>query len=62
MDVRAWWDNAREGNQTAVLSRLKLDRELAGIPWALLSEEVQSILVQRVRIKVEQLDPHWKRT
>jgi hypothetical protein len=32
MTVRAWWDNARERDQTAVLLRLRLDQELVGIP------------------------------
>jgi hypothetical protein len=62
MPVRAWWDNAKECDQTAVLAELRLDRSLAGIPWAFLPQEVQSILARRVRINAEQLDPHWRRT
>jgi hypothetical protein len=41
MSVRAWWDNAKEHDQEAVLTRLGLDRSLAGIPWAFLMEDVQ---------------------
>jgi len=62
MDVRAWWDNAKDCDQEAVLIRLGLDSDLAGIPWAFLPEEVQSLLARCVRITAEQLDPHWRRT
>jgi hypothetical protein len=61
MTVRAWWDNARESDQAAVLAELRLDRSTAGIPWAFLPEEVQCILVRRVRINPEELDPQWRR-
>ena len=61
MAVRAWWDNAKDRDQEAVLTRLGLDRSLAGIPWAFLPEEVQCILVRRVRINAEKLDPDWQR-
>jgi hypothetical protein len=44
-----------------VLVRIGLDRGLAGIPWAFLPEEVQWILVRRVRINPEELDPKWRR-
>jgi hypothetical protein len=61
MTVRAWWDNARERDQAAVLAELQLDRSLAGIPRTFLPEEVQCILVWRVRINAEELDPKWQR-
>ena len=61
MTVREWWDNARELDQAAVLARLRLDRGLAGIPWAFLSQEVQCILARRVRINEPLLDPTWRR-
>ena len=61
MTVRAWWDNAKDCDQVAVLIRLGLDRSLAGIPWAFLPEEVQCILVQRVRINAGGLDSDWQR-
>jgi hypothetical protein len=61
MSVRAWWDNAKEHDQEAVLTRLGLDRSLAGIPWAFLMEDVQCILARRVRINAEELDPDWQR-
>jgi hypothetical protein len=61
MTVRAWWDNARERDQEAVLIRLGLDRNLAGVPWAFLPEEVQCILARRVRINAALLVPGWRR-
>jgi hypothetical protein len=61
MTVRAWWDNARECDQEAVLTRLGLDHDLAGIPWAFLPEDMQRILVRHVRINPEELDPQWRR-
>src|SRR6266545_1614176 len=61
MTVRAWWDNAKEGDQEAVLRKLGLDRSLAGIPWAFLPEEVQYVLARRVRINAEELDSNWQR-
>jgi hypothetical protein len=61
MDVRAWWDNVREGDQVAVLVRLVLDSSLAGIPWAFLPQEVQSLLARRVRINAAELDRNWRR-
>jgi hypothetical protein len=61
MTVRAWWDNAKECDQAAVLAELRLDRSLAGIPWAFLPKDIQSILARRVRINAEELDPKWRR-
>jgi hypothetical protein len=61
MDVRDWWDNAKERDQTAVLIRLGLDCVLADIPWAFLPKAVQSILIRRVRIDPALLAPDWRR-
>jgi hypothetical protein len=61
MTVRAWWDNAKDCDQEAVLTRLGLDRSLAGIPWAFLPNEMQCLLSRRVRINEQQLDPQWRR-
>lgn len=61
MTIRVWWDNAKECDQEAVLMRLGLDRDLAGIPWAFLPEDVQYILAHRVRINAVKLDPAWQR-
>jgi hypothetical protein len=61
MPVRAWWDNARERDQAAVLIRLGLDPELAGLPWAFLPAEVHHILGRRVRINVSLLAPGWRK-
>ena len=62
MTVRAWWDNAKKCDQEAVLMNLGLDRDLAGIPWAFLLEEVQCTLARRVRIHGERLAHNWRRT
>ena len=51
MDVRTWWDQASEQDQDAVLANLHIDRELAGIPWAFLPEDVQAVLARRIRIR-----------
>jgi hypothetical protein len=61
MNVRTWWDQARECDQEAVIMRLGLDRSLVGIPWVFLPEEAQCILVRRVRINAGGLDPDWQR-
>jgi hypothetical protein len=61
MPVRTWWNNAKEHDQEAVLTRLGLDCSLTGIPWAFLPDQIQSLLARRVRIKTEQLDPDWRR-
>jgi hypothetical protein len=61
MMVRAWWDNARARDQEAVMIGLRLDRDLAGIPWAFLPEEVQSILARRLRINADRLASDWQR-
>jgi hypothetical protein len=61
MTVRAWWDNAKECDQEAVLLKLGLDRDLASIPWAFLPEEVQSILARRLRINADCLASDWQR-
>jgi hypothetical protein len=61
MTVLAWWDNAKECDQEAVLMKLGLDRDLAGIPWAFLPEEVQSILARRLRINADRLALDWQR-
>ena len=61
MTVLAWWDNAKECDQEAVLMKLGLDHDLAGIPWAFLPEEVQYILARRLRINEQLLDPQWRR-
>jgi hypothetical protein len=61
MLVRTWWDNARECDQAAVLAELRLNRSLAGIPWAFLPEEVHFLLARRVRINEQLLDPEWRR-
>ena len=61
MAVRTWWDNVRECDQEAVLVRLLLDHELAGVPWAFLPAEVQQILGRRIRINMSLLAPGWKK-
>lgn len=61
MTVRAWWDNARERNQAAILVHLGLDPELAGVPWAFLAVEVQQTLTRRIRINSSLLTPGWKK-
>jgi hypothetical protein len=62
MNVRQWWDLAREDDQEAVLLNLLIDRELAGMPWAFLPDEVKELLIRRVRIHADQLDPDWQRS
>jgi hypothetical protein len=59
--IRRWWDNAREDDQAAVLMRLQLNSELAGVPWAFLPEQVQSLLARRVRINEQLLTPGWRK-
>jgi len=49
--VRHWWEQASEADQDAVLVNLKIDRELACVPWAFLPEAVQTVLTRRVRIE-----------
>jgi hypothetical protein len=61
MTVSAWWDNAKECDQEAVLTRLGLGHDLAGIPWAFLPEEVQFVLVRRLRINADHLASDWQR-
>ena len=61
MTVRAWWDNARERDQAAVLIHLELDPEMAGVPWVFLPDAVKKLLTCRVRINSEQLDSDWQR-
>jgi hypothetical protein len=61
MTVRAWWDNAREHDQEAVLTRLGLGRELSGVPWAFLPDEVRELLIRRVRIHQSRLAADWRR-
>jgi hypothetical protein len=62
MEVREWWTFAKQSDQAAVLIRLGLDPALAGIPSAFLPEDVQDILIRRVRIDPDLLAPDWKRT
>lgn len=61
MTVRTWWDNAKERDQATVLARLGLDRELRGVPWAFLPDEVKEQLNRRVRINAALLTPGWRR-
>jgi hypothetical protein len=56
VDVRRWWDQiASERDQDAVLYHTQLDRDLAGVPWAFLPEEVQQVLTRRVSLDLEAL-------
>jgi hypothetical protein len=55
MTTRAWWDQASERGQIAVLRRLNLSVELAGVPWAFLPMDVQTVLLRRVQVDVTKL-------
>jgi len=61
MTTRMWWDSARERDQAAVLIRLQLEPELAGVPWAFLPAEAQQILGRRIRINGSLLAPGWRK-
>jgi hypothetical protein len=59
--VRDWWDNTRLCDQVAVLRRLRLDPELANVPWAFLPEAVKHVLTRRVQIDEQLLEANWRR-
>jgi hypothetical protein len=56
MTVRAWWDVASERDQETVLRRLRLSVGLVSVPWAFLPEEVQALLLRRLRIDPAKLE------
>lgn len=51
MRVRDWWDNqATEDDHAAVLQRVGLSVDFAGIPWPFLPTRIRDLLTRRVRL------------